>query len=74
MSEKYWKKRFTQADRLKVGDIVLTGSVPPFTAHEIVQIVEAPRRRIRIYLERLSDREHVWKIELRMKDTVGITE
>jgi len=68
----HWEKRFTKAGDLVVGDVILSGSVPPYTAYEVLQIEPAPRRRIRLHLVRLPDREHHWQSVLRPADTVAV--
>jgi hypothetical protein len=68
----YWDKRFVRAEQLAVGDVILAGSVPPYTAHEVVRIEPAPRRRLSLHLVRLPDRDRAWTLNLRPSDSVGV--
>ncbi len=68
----HWEQRYTQAAQLRVGDTILSGSVPPYTAYEVVQIETAPRRRLRLQLLRLPDREHSSERLLRPTDTIAV--
>jgi hypothetical protein len=68
----FWDKSYAKVGDLVVGDVVLLGSVPPYTAHEVVGIEPAPRRRVRLHLERLPDRQHRSQSELRATATVGV--
>ena len=68
----YWEQRFAKAADLVVGDTILSGSVPPYTAYEVVRIEPAPRRRVRLLLVRLPDREYQRESILRPTDTVAV--
>ena len=68
----YWEQRYVRAADLSVGDAVLSGSVPPYTAYEVTRIAAAPRRRLRVVLERLPDRDHQRESVLRPADTVAV--
>jgi hypothetical protein len=68
----YWEQRYVEAGDLRVGDVVLSGSVPPYTAYEVTAIGPAPRRRLRLALVRLPDRDHQRKSTLRPGDTVAV--
>ena len=68
----YWDQRYAKAGDLAVGDTVLLGSVPPYTAYEVIRIEPAPRRRVRLLLARLPDREHPRESLLRSMDTVAV--
>lgn len=68
----YWEQRYVKAADLSVGAIVLSGSVPPYTAYEVTSIASAPRRRVRLVLVRLPDRDHQRESTLRPGDTVAV--
>lgn len=68
----HWEQRYTKAEDLAVGDVVLSGSLPPYTAYEVLQIESAPRRRLRFQLVRLPDREHQQQRIFRPADTIAV--
>lgn len=68
----YWEQRYAKAGELRVGNAVLSGSVPPYTAYEVISIAPAPRRRLRLILVRLPDRDHQRESLLRPSDTVAV--
>ena len=68
----YWEQRYAKAGDLAVGDTVLSGSVPPYTAYEVIRIEPAPRHRVRLLLVRLPDREYQRESILRSMDTVAV--
>ncbi|HSX23428.1 MAG TPA: hypothetical protein VLE97_11695 [Gaiellaceae bacterium] len=68
----YWEQAYAKAADLAVGDVILSGSVPPYTAYEVAAIEPAPRRRLRVVLVRLPDREHQRESLLRPGDTVAV--
>ena len=68
----HWEQRYTKAAELRVGDVILSGSLPPYTAHEVTQIEPAPRKRLRFQLVRLPDRERSSERLLRPTDTIAV--
>lgn len=68
----YWDQRHVKAADLVVGDVVLSGSVPPYTAYEVASIEPAPRRRIRLVLVRLPERDYQRESLFRPTDTVAV--
>ena len=68
----HWDQRYMKAGALAIGDVVLSGSVPPYTAYEVAQIETAPRRRLRLVLVRLPDRNHQRESILRPTDMVAV--
>lgn len=68
----HWEQRYSKASALSIGDVILSGSVPPYTAYEVARIEPAPRRRLRLSLVRLPDRGHRRESVFRPEDVVAV--